>query len=338
MIPILEVRHSHGAYPVLRVTLADVLKAVGDHFTVTDANVARALQLSGQRQLTVRPGEQSKSFGVYRRVLRAMAAKQLKRNEKVFAVGGGVVGDLAGFAAASYMRGVAVVQVPTSLLAMVDSSVGGKVGIDLPEGKNLVGAFHQPQAVWIVPEALQSLPKRHIRNGLAEVLKYGFILDPSMIELAGDAITTGDWTAVVSCSIKLKAQVVQEDEFETTGRRAILNFGHTVGHAIEAEMGYRHLLHGEAVSIGMVAEAKLGERLGVTPSGTAKQVEETLTLFGLPTQIPTPLDPEKLRHRMGLDKKVEGDGLAFSLLTAFGECKLCRGVDPAALQTILARP
>lgn len=320
------------SYDIEHVDLGRIQEAVSNHFAVTDANVAKSLELAGDRLHIIRPGEASKSMATYRQVLDAMARAGLKRGDTLFAVGGGVVGDLAGFAAATYMRGIPFVQVPTSLLAMVDSSVGGKVGIDLPAGKNLVGAFHQPTAVWIAPEVLRTLPRRHVTNGLAEVLKYAFILDPQLLDL----IDGTDWIPTVVRSIQLKALVVEEDEHETTGRRAILNFGHTIGHAIEAELNYRHLLHGEAVAIGMVFEAKLGEELGVTPRGLSEEVTRVLRAHKLPVDLPHGLKYQNLLDRMKLDKKADGEGLAFSLLTGLGECKLYRGIDPAPLLNLLA--
>jgi 3-dehydroquinate synthase len=325
---VLRVKHSGGSYGVKVTRLQEVHDAMSDFTVVTDRNVQQELGVFGDHVLAVAPGEKSKSLASYQSVLRWLAGRGVRRDQTLVAMGGGVVGDLGGFAGATYMRGIPVIQVPTSLLAMVDSAVGGKVGIDLPEGKNLVGAFHQPTEVWIMPEALHTLPFRHLRNGLAEVLKYGFILDPHLIEPAVAAIKTREFESIVIRSVELKALVVEEDEFETTGRRAILNFGHTVGHAIEAELNYRHLLHGEAVAIGMASEAALGEALGVTPKGIAKKVSQVLESVGLPTQIPDKIDRKAMVDRMRLDKKATGTGLAFSLLTGWGECKLLSSVDP----------
>lgn len=300
-------------------------------FVLTDANVRAAVpEVSGARLLALPPGEGTKNFDSYRAVIDWLANQQAKRSANLIAVGGGVVGDLGGFAAASYMRGIRLTMVPTSLLAMVDSSVGGKTGIDLPQGKNLVGAFYPPSEVILCLDLLSTLPERHIRNGAAEVLKYGFIMRPSILPDAQAALRTGDWSSVVPESISCKKEVVEEDEIETTGRRAILNFGHTVGHAIEALLGYEYLLHGEAISIGMSVEARLGEALGITATGTASTVDAVLSQAGLPITHAALAEAERLVELMRLDKKA-GSSLAMSLLTSIGDCRLVRDVPEAAV-------
>jgi 3-dehydroquinate synthase len=254
------------------------------------------------------------------------------------AFGGGVVGDLAGFLAATYLRGVPFIQVPTTLLAQVDSSVGGKVGIDLPEGKNLVGAFYPPTSVQIPLECLHTLPERELRNGSAEVLKYGLIQDAALWHELEEPLGVGTprLETVVRRCIELKAEVVAEDELETTGRRAILNFGHTIGHALEHRYEYGTLLHGEAISVGMVAEARLGELLGMTPAGTAVAIAKRFEAWGLPTTDPALQEPDSLIDAMRGDKKAQDGRLAFSLLEGIGACKLVEQVDEQVVRRALA--
>lgn len=314
------VRHSGGEYPVVPTTLREALDGLPtDAVILTDTNVAAVVPLPGRVPALVLPaGEATKSLARFGEALGWLARVGASRRTTVVALGGGVVGDLAGFVAAAYMRGVPCLQIPTTLLAMVDSSVGGKVAVDLPEGKNLAGAFWPPCEVRLPFDALATLPSRQRTNGLAEVLKYGFIMDAPLL----DADFKGDLHDVILRCVALKAQVVEEDEHETTGRRAILNFGHTVGHAVERLTGYGPVLHGEAISIGMAVEAELGERLGVSPSGTAWQVRETLLRNGLPTTHEALRRPDEMLAAMRGDKKSVGGNLAFSLLTGVGGCKL----------------
>jgi len=232
-----------------------------------------------------------------------------------------VVGDLAGFAAASYARGVAVLQVPTTLLGQVDAAIGGKTGINLPEGKNLVGAFHQPLAVVCDVATLETLPDREFTEGLGEVVKYGLIADPGILELieAVDGTVRAEAGLVeelVRRSVAVKAEVVAEDEREG-GRRAILNFGHTYGHAVEALAGYGTYLHGEAVAIGMLFALRLGERIGVTPEGLEQRVTELLERVELPTAGPA-LNREEVLAVMGRDKKATDAGVRFVVLEDVG--------------------
>lgn len=306
-----------------------------------DSNVAALwprLSLDPARTFVVPAGESSKSLSMFGECLSWMARSGASRNSRLYAVGGGVVGDLAGFVAAAYMRGIELVMVPTSLLAMVDSSVGGKVAIDIPEGKNLVGAFWQPSQVHIGVEFLTTLPAREVLCGAAEIWKYGYIMDREFLErLESKPVSIdGEVEAIVSHCIGLKARVVQGDEHERTGLRAILNFGHTVGHAIEAAAGYQGWTHGEAISIGMAVEARLGEALGTTPPGLADRVVAGLTSQGLPTQLPSAFDAGTIVSFARRDKKSGTDGLGFSLLTGVGECKLVTGVPEHALRAVLA--
>jgi 3-dehydroquinate synthase len=260
----------------------------------------------------------------------------------VVALGGGVIGDLAGFVAATYARGLPLLMVPTTLLAMVDSAVGGKVGVNHPRAKNIIGAFHQPVGVWIDTEALATLPPREVRCGLAEVIKYGVILDPHFFHFLEDhaeaiaAREPGALRHIVAHSCRLKADVVSQDEREETGRRAILNFGHTVGHAVESVAGYSaHIHHGEAVAIGMTAEARLAERLGwIEPALTARLIA-LIDRFGLPTAVPAQLDPDALIDAMGRDKKNQRGQIRFILPRALGRVELTCAPSESDIRQVL---
>lgn len=276
-------------------------------------------------------GEASKTRDQWAALTDRLLAAGAGRDTTIIALGGGVVGDLAGFVAATYLRGVPVVQVPTTLLAMVDASIGGKTGVDTPAGKNLVGAFHQPAIVLADTGTLATLSPAHRRAGMAEVIKHGAIADAAYFRLAAGwaaavdhATRVGqafDWLgpqtlAAVGRSVAIKSEVVRADPHER-GRRQVLNAGHTVAHALERETGFA-LLHGEAVAIGLVVEARLGERLGTTRAGTAHALESALGGAGLPTAIPPGLDPARLVDAMRLDKKSRGGRLAFALLQDIG--------------------
>ena len=268
------------------------------------------------------PGEQRKTREEWARLTDWLLENRCGRDTTVIALGGGVVGDLAGFVAATYMRGIPIVQVPTSLLAMVDASVGGKVGVDTPSGKNLVGAFHQPAAVIIDPTVLQTLPAEHRRAGLAEVFKHGLIADaaylveaktvaPRLLD-ARHADWHGEWlTSLVARSVEIKADVVQRDERES-GMRQILNFGHTVGHAVEAASDFT-MLHGEAIAVGMAVEANLAEELGVAAPGLVAHVTIALGTVGLPTRLPSEMNQDTLIELMHMDKKARDARLMFAL-------------------------
>jgi len=324
------VTHSRGSYPVEFCNLADVKAKLSGASVITDENLARHYpELVSASSLVLTPGEHTKSVTHLERCVHWMADQRLKRKDRVVALGGGVIGDLVGFAAATYMRGIAFTQVPTSLLAMVDSSVGGKVGIDLPQGKNLMGAFWPPAEVLIAQEFLKTLPQQHLTNGMAEVWKYGFIMDKQLLVEA----QAKNWATLIPRCIELKRQVVEEDEFETKGLRATLNFGHTIGHAIEKELNYG-ILHGEAISIGMVLEAQISVRRGLLGEEAAHQLQHYLGGDGLPTQLPKDLSSENLISAMRSDKKVESDSLAMSLLTGLGECKLFTDLSVAEVMEV----
>jgi shikimate kinase/3-dehydroquinate synthase len=301
------------------------------------------------RTITLPSGERIKSLRMAERLYAQLLEAGCDRGSLLIVVGGGVLGDLGGFVAATYMRGIPYVQVPTTLLAQVDSSVGGKVAVDLPQGKNLVGAFHQPLITLIDPETLHSLPLRHWRNGFAEMLKYGAALQiglwrrlQTMIEaeLIRPRRVREDpdhWTLPIACCVSLKAQIVSEDERDLLGRRALLNFGHTVGHAIETALGYRGWLHGEAIAAGMVAEAEIGRTLGITPPEVADELRETIAQAGLPTQLPTGMNADALLTRMRHDKKRAGDSLSVVLLEAIGNARLVPKIPSEAIREALAR-
>ena len=304
---------------------------------VTDENVAamaggyvEALENRGiSTGLEVVPaGEVSKCLdrasGLYDRLV----AIKADRHTCVVALGGGVIGDLAGFVASTYARGLPLLMVPTSLLAMVDSSVGGKVGVNHPGAKNIIGSFHQPSGVWIETEGLDTLPPREWRCGLAEVVKYGVILDAGFFDFLEEdarAIEGRDPVStrrIIARSCELKAGVVSLDEREETGLRAVLNYGHTIGHAIEAVSGYGgDFLHGEAVAVGMIAEARLAERLGWIDSTMTERLIALLRRFGLPDVAPG-LDPDALFAAMGRDKKNQGGRIRFVLPRSIGRVEL----------------
>ena len=290
-------------------------------------------------------GEQNKNLAHWTRALEGLASLGATRDACVMALGGGVVGDLAGFAGAAWMRGIDVVQVPTSLLAMVDSSVGGKTGVDLPAGKNLVGAFHPPRAVLADTSTLATLPERELRAGLAEVVKYGAIFDAQFLtwlEARSRALLERDdavLTEAIARSCEFKADVVARDPFEH-GERALLNFGHTFGHAIEAQQGYAGhdggLNHGEAVAVGMVLAARLSARLGLVAESDAIRLQQLLNAFELPTALPAGLDGESLLARMRLDKKAAAQGLRFVLLNGPGNARVVSGISDADVLAVLA--
>ncbi len=307
---------------------------------ITDANVVRAqggglgAMFGGSPTLALAAGEETKSLAGLGQALDFLAAQRLGRNDVLFAVGGGVIGDLGGFAAASYLRGLAFYQVPTTLLAMVDSSVGGKTGINLKAGKNLVGAFHQPRGVFIATGLLGTLPPREFAAGCAEVIKTGLLGDAELftrLERASLTVRSGDLAAVVRRCCALKARVVEADEFETAkeGGRALLNLGHTFGHAIEQATGYGEYLHGEAVAVGLAAAARLSHRLGLLATGEIARIEAVLAAHALPVRLRAPLPLASLMAAMARDKKVRAGRLRFVVLKALGEAVTRDDVDPA---------
>lgn len=296
--------------------------------------------------LAVPSGEESKCVNELHRLWGELLRLRTDRQAVVIAVGGGVVGDLAGFLAATWNRGLRFVQVPTTLLAMVDSSVGGKTGINLPEAKNVVGAFWQPTLVWADLNALDSLPEREFRSGLAEVVKYGVILDPNFfayLETQAASLLARDpaaIAAIVRRSCELKAQIVADDELETTGRRAILNYGHTFGHAIESLASYGTYLHGEAVAIGMTMAGTLAATLGRWPAESIARQTRLLHSLGLPTRIGTEhaesLRPKRMLEAMQLDKKTSHGKFNLILPTCIGQVETVREVPSNAIENAIA--
>ncbi len=310
---------------------------------LTDANVARAQpELFGAVFAaapihTLEPGEGAKSLEGFGRVLDFLAAAKLDRGGVLFAVGGGVIGDLGGFAAAAWLRGIDFVQVPTTLLAMVDSSVGGKTGINIAAGKNLVGAFHQPRKVHIATGLLRTLPRREFAAGMAEVIKYGLLGDPALFtELEAEPLAQDSerLAGVVRRCCALKARIVEADERETAkeGGRALLNLGHTFGHAIENVAGYGQYLHGEAVAIGLAAAARLSQKLGYIGDGDVSRIERVLAAHGLPVRLRGPLAFADLHAAMTRDKKVRAGGLRFVVLRQLGEAATQGGIEPQLVE------
>jgi shikimate kinase / 3-dehydroquinate synthase len=285
-------------------------------------------------QLVIPAGEAHKTLETVNSLWRGCLEVGLDRKSTVVALGGGVVGDLAGFAAATYMRGCNWVAVPTTLLSMVDASLGGKTGFDLPEGKNLVGAFYPPRLVLADPGVLSTLPERELRAGLAEVVKHGVIADPALFDLCarGWEAILARLPEIVRRGMAVKARVIEEDPYEK-GTRASLNLGHTIGHAVELVSGFS-LLHGEAVSIGMAAEARLAERLTVAGPGLADALVDALTSLGLPVEIPQDLDHRKMIQAMKVDKKKESGVVRFALPVKIGEVKV--GVEVNDLQSVFS--
>ena len=341
MSTVIHVELRERSYPIhigsgLLARLDELLRPVvrgRNCLIVTDATVAPlyagacadAIAKLGVKcsQAVIPSGENSKSGEQLFRLYEAAVAAGIDRKSFVVALGGGVVGDLAGFLAASFLRGVQLIQIPTTLLAMVDSAVGGKTGINLPQGKNLVGAFHQPSLVVCDIAALKTLPRRELVAGLAEVVKYGVIWDAelfAMIENNAEKIIAGDselLSQLVARSCEIKAEVVSKDEREDS-LRAILNFGHTLGHALEAVAGYGHFLHGEAISVGMVYAAKLSVAFHGMPQSDADRLTKLLVRLGLPVAAPE-FAWEPLRQAMGVDKKNTLGKLKFVLAKKIGE-------------------
>jgi shikimate kinase/3-dehydroquinate synthase len=296
---------------------------------VTDQNVAEyyleRAELSLQnadystRSIVIPPGEASKTMATISYLWQEFLASGLERKSTVVALGGGVVGDLAGFAAATYMRGIPWVNVPTTLVAMADSSLGGKTGADLPQGKNLVGAFHAPHMVLADPSTLNSLPPAELRSGMGEVVKSGVIGDPELFEMCASGWETieDNWDAVIRKAMAVKIRVIEADPYEG-GLRAVLNLGHTIGHAVEKLSNYQ-LRHGEAVAIGMVAEARLAEQNGLAQPGLAAQIKRTCLQLGLPVEIPPTISQDMILSAMRVDKKRADKKVKYALPVRIGK-------------------
>jgi 3-dehydroquinate synthase len=303
------------------------------------ASFAEALAPRRCLEVSLPDGETHKTLANVSRLLDVLVANRFARDSCVVALGGGVVGDMAGFAAACYQRGISFVQVPTTLLAQVDSSVGGKTGVNHPGGKNLIGAFHQPAAVFADTDALGTLPDRELRAGLAEVIKYGLIVDPEFfdwLEANANNLLKRDSAALTQAikrSCEIKAEIVARDEREQ-GDRALLNLGHTFGHAIESATNYSTWLHGEAVGAGMLLAADLSQRLGWVSGADVERVERVLQKFGLRTDVST-LAASTLAENMKIDKKVAAGRIRLVLLKAIGKSVITGDYDDAALRETL---
>jgi 3-dehydroquinate synthase len=331
------VRHALGSYPVYVQTgalglLPEITQELlpGRRVVMIADSSVHDLYQSGKlgsqpwpgERLTFPPGEKSKTRESWARLTDELTDRAFGRDSAVIALGGGVTGDLAGFVAATYLRGIPYLQVPTTLLAMLDASVGGKTGVDTAHGKNLVGAFHPPVAVLADPQALATLPEGEYRGGLSEAVKHGVIADREYFEWIEDNIhalqarDVSALTRLVRRSVEIKAAVVGEDEREG-GRRAILNVGHTVAHALEQATGYR-IPHGEAVALGLIAESRLAEKLGVASGGLERRVRQLLVNLGLPGTLSDPLRPAELLAGMARDKKNREGRIHFALPSGIG--------------------
>ena len=322
-----------GLLPTVGAKVAALVPKAQRAVIVSDTNVAplygeilqRSLNEAGLHAtiVTIEAGEQSKNMQVLSQVLEQIAESGLTRSDVLVTLGGGVVGDLGGFAAASFMRGIAFVQVPTSLLSQIDSSVGGKVAVDLKAGKNLAGAFYQPKGVFIDTNLLSTLPGRFLYDGLAEAIKYGCIQDANLFEkiagYADDSELLADIGSVVATCCAIKARIVEEDEFDT-GLRGILNFGHTLGHAVEQHYAYGEYTHGEGVAIGMYQITKRTEEMGMTPAGTAEKIAEVLKKYNLP--IEAGVEKSLLIDTMAKDKKKSGNTITLIVLDELGNGRL----------------
>lgn len=297
---------------------------------VSDSNVAplhggvllESLRAAGYDPvlLTVPAGEGSKSMREVERLCEGMIEAGLDRGSAVFALGGGVVGDLAGFVAAVFHRGIPCVQVPTTVVAQVDSAIGGKTGVNAIGGKNLIGAFHQPRLVVADPAVLSTLPAREFNEGHAEIIKHAAIRDPGMLDALDDI------EALVPRNVAIKAGIVVEDEFETAGLRALLNFGHTIGHGIEAAAGYGRMLHGEAISLGLVAACRLSERHAGLSADESRRVVDALAAFHLPLRLPAGIETVDVMRAMRHDKKFKAGRVRFVLLERLGEARVESGL------------
>lgn len=287
----------------------------GPYALVADAGLrkwAEQLQanLRGAQLSNVSAGESSKSLAQAEALMRDFARQKLPRAGAIVILGGGVVGDVAGFVAGVYLRGINAVQLPTTLLAMVDSSIGGKTAVNLPEGKNLVGVFHQPKLVIADLETLATLPKREFAAGMAEVIKYAIIRDRALFARVARGVKQSDpdLAEIVEKCVAIKARIIEHDEFETTGERALLNFGHTIGHAIEKATNFKRYLHGEAISLGMRAAAWLSVGQAGLPEEDARAIEAALEANHLPIRLHPLVDKEAIMAALGNDKKIAADG------------------------------
>ncbi|MGI6153592.1 MAG: 3-dehydroquinate synthase [Christensenellaceae bacterium] len=337
-----RVEAQNGSYDILigkNLLPPQIAQDYNSYAVITDQNVneqyghifpGKGIEARGRGVCIIDPGEYSKTLKTLETVYEEMLLMGIDRKGAVFAFGGGVVGDLAGFAAATYMRGIDYVQVPTTLLAMVDSSVGGKVAVNIASGKNMAGAFYQPKQVIIDTGTLATLDKRQYAAGMAEVIKYAFIADGVLYKTLQDGHFKIE--DIIERCVRIKAGYVQKDPFDK-GERMQLNYGHTIGHAIEKEAGYGKLLHGEAVAIGMVLAARLGEALGISPNGLEAETVNILQKYGLPSSAPKEvLDAALLK--LGHDKKAENGEVNFVLIDKIGHA-IVQKLSPDTIRNTL---
>jgi 3-dehydroquinate synthase len=311
---------------------------------ITDENIAplyaeavtRSLRKAGFAPvaLTIPPGEKSKSLSVVETLCDGMIAAALDRGAFVVALGGGVVGDLAGFVASIYYRGIPHVQIPTTVVAQVDSAIGGKTGVNAREGKNLIGSFQQPAIVIADPATLRTLPKREFNEGMAEVIKHAVIRDAAML-LDLERAVASDLPALIARNQRIKSLIVAEDEFERIGVRALLNFGHTIGHAIENATGYGRYLHGEAISLGIAAALRLSANKAGLSAGEAQTVLQTLRAFELPVRLPEDIGTNALIKALAKDKKFDAGSIRFVLTRKLGSAFVSKEVSEEDIRTAI---
>jgi 3-dehydroquinate synthase len=336
-----------GTLAALKAEVETLRKAGRQVQVISDARLLHAhpeflgqAGIKSSEILSLAAGEPTKSIDSFSQALSALANRSANRDSALFAFGGGVIGDLAGYVAASYLRGIDFYQIPSTLLSMVDSSVGGKTGINLPEGKNLVGAFWQPKAVYIETALLGTLSAREFAAGMAEVIKYGMLGDSALLNdlfaLEGLQADSPELPAIVRRCCAIKASVVAKDETETacTGGRALLNLGHTFAHAVENVAGYGQYLHGEAVGIGLSLATRLSVALGQLPESDIALVDELIRRFQLPTRLLAPLEIGDLMAAMLRDKKTRGGQLRFVTMTALGTAVMTEGIEAERIKKL----
>ena len=358
------VQHAGGSYPVIAGwglidRLGDYIAELGlgdTAYIITDDNVMRpygrraqwALQRAGiaAHCFVIPAGETSKSFGQAQEIYEWLASLKAERRQPIIAIGGGVAGDLGGFVASTFLRGVPFVQVPTSMAAMVDASIGGKVAVNLPQAKNMVGAFYQPRAVLADVQALSTLGKRELSEGWAEAIKHGLILDPSLVDLFEEHaeslmnVEPEISTAVIRRSMAIKADIVSQDERETLDIRILLNYGHTIGHALEASTEYGRFMHGEGVSVGMMGAGRIAREMGMIGDDLLERQRALLQRFNQPITAQG-VDLAAVRAAMSLDKKTVGGANRWVLLEAVGQATVRRDIPAAVVDetlTWLAEP
>ncbi len=340
-----EVKIGDGLLETAGAEARELFPSARSCAVVTDSNVGplyadrvcASLRAAGilPHLTTVPAGEPSKSFEGLETVTREMISTGLDRKAFLVALGGGVIGDLAGFAASVFFRGIPYIQIPTTIVSVVDSSVGGKTGINTPEGKNLIGTFHQPKRVLIDPETLATLPSREYNEGYAEVIKHAAIRDAAMLPDIARVAESGSrlgLAELIARNVRIKAAIVSEDEFETKGLRALLNFGHTIGHGIEASAGYGQLLHGEAISLGIRAALRLSEEYAGLAPADSRAILELLSAFDLPLVLPSTITTAQVMEKLGRDKKFDQGAIRFVLLRAPGDAFVSQDVTREAME------